>query len=91
MSVANPETYLADLCAEMRVHWPENRLVNVVCHGHSVPAGYFATPFVDSFNAYPHLLHRALKGNFSSRGDWVSGSQPVVESTRNGDSSNMAT
>ena len=64
MSVANPETYLADLCAEMRVHWPENRLVNVVCHGHSVPAGYFATPFVDSFNAYPHLLHRALKGKF---------------------------
>jgi len=38
--------------------------VHIVCHGHSVPAGYFATPLVDSFNAYPHLLHRLLKHRF---------------------------
>jgi lysophospholipase L1-like esterase len=44
--------------------WPKNRTVNIVCHGHSVPAGYFKTPVVDSFNAYPHLLHKALKERF---------------------------
>lgn len=64
MPAANPDAYLADLATELHVHWPENRLVNIVCHGHSVPAGYFATPFIDTFNAYPHLLHRALKSRY---------------------------
>ena len=64
MSIADPLTYTAELCAELRAHWPDNKLANVVCHGHSVPAGYFATPFVDTFNAYPHLLHRLLKASF---------------------------
>ena len=64
MSVADPLTYTADLCAGLRAHWPRNRLANIVCHGHSVPAGYFATPFVDTFNAHPHLLHRRLKARF---------------------------
>lgn len=56
--------YLNDLVKLMKLHWPENRTINIVCHGHSVPSGYFATPFVDSFNAYPHLLHKALKDRF---------------------------
>jgi len=64
MPIANPDTYLTGLSYELRLHWPSNHLVNIVCHGHSVPAGYFATPFVDTFNAYPHLLHRALKSRF---------------------------
>ena len=61
---ADRQTYLADLVALLNTHWPDNRTVNIVCHGHSVPAGYFATPMVDTFNAYPHLLHRALKHRF---------------------------
>lgn len=64
MPIADRATYLADLIAVLNTHWPENRTVNIVCHGHSVPAGYFATPFVDSFNAYPHLLHAGLKHRF---------------------------
>ena len=64
MSIAEPDTYLSELAGELRVHWPANRLVNIVCHGHSVPAGYFATPRVDTFNSYPHLLHRALNDRF---------------------------
>ena len=48
----------------MHTHWPNNRTINIVCHGHSVPAGYFATPFVDTFNAYPHILHKLLKERF---------------------------
>lgn len=56
--------YLDPLLDALAVHWPNNRCINVVCHGHSVPAGYFATPFVDTFNAYPHLLHRIIKERF---------------------------
>ena len=40
--------YLDPVLNEMKLHWPKNRLVNIVCHGHSVPAGYFATPYVNS-------------------------------------------
>jgi len=64
MSIANRSLYLSELCAILRKHWPGNRTVNIVCHGHSVPAGYFATPMVDSLNAYPHLLHAGLKRRF---------------------------
>jgi lysophospholipase L1-like esterase len=61
MPVADQKTYLADIVAVMKTLWPNNRTVNIVCHGHSVPSGYFETPMVDTFNAYPHLLHQALK------------------------------
>jgi len=61
---ANPITYLSNILDEMAVHWPNNRTINIVCHGHSVPAGYFATPYVDTFHAYPHLLHRLIKERF---------------------------
>jgi lysophospholipase L1-like esterase len=61
---ATPDSYLRDLTLELSRQWPKNRTVNVVCHGHSVPAGYFQTPVVDTFNAYPHLLHRGLKERF---------------------------
>lgn len=64
MGVASPRTYLREIVEQLNVHWPNNRVVNVVCHGHSVPAGYFATPMVDTFNAYPHLLHLGLKERF---------------------------
>lgn len=64
MRIADARTYLADTVGQLKKHWPENRAVQVVCHGHSVPAGYFATPMVDTFNAYPHLLHRGLKDRF---------------------------
>lgn len=57
-------TYLAGVTAEMKKAWPGNRVINIVAHGHSVPAGYFATPKVDTFNAYPHLLHAALKERY---------------------------
>ena len=62
--MADRKTYLADVSALFRKPWPTNRTVNIVCHGHSVPAGYFKTPVVDSLNAYPHRLHQALKERF---------------------------
>ena len=59
-----PETYLEEVKGLMGQKWPDNRTVNIVCHGHSVPSGYFKTPIVDTFNAYPHLLHQALKAKY---------------------------
>ena len=56
--------YLDEILDGMAKRWPENRMYNIVCHGHSVPAGYFATPLIDPFHAYPHLLHRLVKERF---------------------------
>ena len=64
MATADARTYLRGLVGELNAQWPANRTIDVVCHGHSVPAGYFATPMVDTFNAYPHLLHQGLKHRF---------------------------
>jgi lysophospholipase L1-like esterase len=61
---AEPASYLSEIIPSLEAPWPRNRTVNVVCHGHSVPAGYFNTPAVETFNAYPHLLHRGLKDRF---------------------------
>lgn len=62
--IADRAGYLAPVSALLNATWPKNRTVNIVCHGHSVPAGYFKTPVVDSLNAYPHLLHAGLKKQF---------------------------
>ena len=64
VGLADRSTYLAALSSAMLVTWPANRTITIVCHGHSVPSGYFATPIVDTFNSYPHLLHKGLKRRF---------------------------
>ncbi len=61
---ANKSTYLTNLAEALKKQWPENRTINIVCHGHSVPAGYHKTPDVRPFDSYPHLLHRALKERY---------------------------
>lgn len=61
---AAPALYLRETVQAMQVKWPANRTINIVCHGHSVPAGYFKTPVVDTLNAYPHLLLAGLKQRF---------------------------
>ena len=64
MPKADPLVYLNPVMDELAKKWPENRTVNIACHGHSVPAGYFATPYVNAFDSYPHLLHRIIKERF---------------------------
>jgi len=64
MAIADHRTYLLGITGLLCQTWPSNRTVNIVCHGHSVPAGYFATPVVDSLHAYPFLLHKKLKKRF---------------------------
>lgn len=62
--VAQKQAYFADIVSQLEIEWPKNRTLNMVFHGHSVPTGYTDTPIVDTFNAYPHLLHRALKKKY---------------------------
>ena len=59
--IADQATYLADLKIELQKEWPKNRTINIVFHGHSVPAGYFETPLVNTLSAYPQLFLKKLK------------------------------
>jgi acyl-CoA thioesterase-1 len=65
-AIADKAAYLADVTRELQMAWPTNHTVNIVCHGHSVVAGYFKTPDVRTFDAYPHLLHVGLKERFTN-------------------------
>ena len=63
-TAAPPETYLKTVKAELQKRWPDNRTVNIVFHGHSVPSGYFATPVVRTLDAYPHLVLHGIKEKY---------------------------
>lgn len=54
------EPYLKSISDLCKVDWPKNRTVNIICHGHSVPSGYFKTPEVNSLESYPNLLRISL-------------------------------
>ncbi len=56
--------YLSELKKELTNEWPNNRTINLVFHGHSVPAGYFKTPDVKPFNSYPFQVLRQLKEKY---------------------------
>ena len=36
MPIADTATYLADIVAILKAHWPDNRTVNIVCHAEKV-------------------------------------------------------
>lgn len=59
--IADPVTYLGEIKTELQKKWPDNRTINLVFHGHSVPAGYFKTPVVNTLEAYPYQVLKALK------------------------------
>ena len=59
--IANPSDYLNDIKTELKEEWPKNRTINLVFHGHSVPAGYFKTPIVNTLESYPYLVLKKLK------------------------------
>jgi len=62
--IQDPPEFRRPLTQLLEAQWPKNRTVTIVCHGHSVPAGYFKTPVVQSFDAYPHFLHEAIKKRY---------------------------
>lgn len=53
--VADCNNYLAELKLELQKQWPNNRTVNLVFHGHSVPSGYFKTPYINRLASYPFV------------------------------------
>ena len=57
----DPTTYLNELKTELQIEWPENKTINIVFHGHSVPAGYFKTPEVNTLSSYPSLVLQKIK------------------------------
>jgi acyl-CoA thioesterase-1 len=59
--IADKSTYLDPVRKELNKQFPNNRTINIVFHGHSVPSGYAKTPTVNTLNAYPHLLFHKLK------------------------------
>lgn len=61
---ADKSTYLEEIKTELEKQWPENRSINIVFHGHSVPAGYFKTPIVNTLDAYPFLVLKSLKERY---------------------------
>lgn len=60
-TVASP---LTDIVQALEVDWPKNKTIHFVCHGHSVPAGYFKTPVVNSDQSYPALWQTGLRQQF---------------------------
>lgn len=59
--IAESQSYLNEIKIELLKEWPENRAINLIFHGHSVPSGYFATPIVKTEAAYPLQTLLALK------------------------------
>ncbi|WP_296702664.1 GDSL-type esterase/lipase family protein, partial [Algoriphagus sp.] len=56
--------YLQEIKHEMTKEWPNNRTINLVFHGHSVPAGYFKTPIVNTLDSYPFQVLKELKKKY---------------------------
>ncbi|MFK7912023.1 MAG: SGNH/GDSL hydrolase family protein [Akkermansiaceae bacterium] len=52
------------LDTELKKKWPNNRTINIVFHGHSVPSGYHLSPQVKPFESYPHLFRAYLKERY---------------------------
>lgn len=61
---ADSTTYLANVKEELNAVWPKNRTINLVFHGHSVPAGYWHDHEVHTLDSYPHLMLEKLKKQY---------------------------
>jgi acyl-CoA thioesterase-1 len=60
----DPSDYLSDIKTALGVQWPNNKTINLVFHGHSVPSGYAKTPEVRTFDSYPYQLLTKLKAYY---------------------------
>lgn len=62
--VPDTRAYLGVVKQDLQRIWPKNRTINLVFHGHSVPAGYGDRHEVNTLKAYPHLLLEKLKQKY---------------------------
>ena len=60
----SPKEYLSEIKQDLQKKWPRNRTITLLFHGHSVPAGYFKTPTVNTFGAYPLQLLGLIKEEY---------------------------
>ncbi|MEQ9437424.1 MAG: SGNH/GDSL hydrolase family protein [Cyclobacteriaceae bacterium] len=63
-TAADTATYLADIKDELMTVWPDSRTINLVFHGHSVPAGYWHNHEVHTLESYPNIVLRKLKAQY---------------------------
>ncbi|GHB74879.1 SGNH/GDSL hydrolase family protein [Persicitalea jodogahamensis] len=61
---ADRKEYLSDIKQELKKVWPKNRTINIVFHGHSVPAGFWHDHEVHTLESYPHLVLKKLKEQY---------------------------
>jgi len=61
---AQQQDYLREIKTALQKKWPDNRTINLVFHGHSVPSGYARTPEVRTFDAYPFIVLQELKKRY---------------------------
>ena len=61
---STPDSYIREIAERMTVQWPANKTINIIFHGHSVPAGYFKTPTVNTLEAYPMQTLGLLKEKY---------------------------
>lgn len=62
--MANPETYLDSVKMELQKKWPDNKTINLVFHGHSVPTGYTTKGVVDRLNSYPFQTLKTINDRY---------------------------
>ncbi len=62
--IADSSAYLADIKSLLATEWPKGRRINLVFHGHSVPAGYWENHEVHTLQSYPNLLLKKLKEQY---------------------------
>lgn len=62
--IAPANSYLDSLKQELKVKWPNNRTINLVFHGHSVPTGYTTRGVTDRLNAYPFLTLKKINNHY---------------------------
>jgi acyl-CoA thioesterase I len=62
--IADSSQYLGDIKQVLKTEWPKSNTINLVFHGHSVPAGYWENHEVHTLESYPNLLLKKLKEKF---------------------------
>lgn len=61
---ADPNTYLDSIKVELQKKWPNNRTINLVFHGHSVPTGYRTLGVVKPLESYPLETLKLIKQDY---------------------------
>lgn len=61
---ADHEIYLDSVKMELQKKWPDNKMINLVFHGHSVPTGYSTKGVVDRMNSYPFQTLKNINDHY---------------------------